>query len=572
MLNRSKPVYRRRADPAKDPSQACSGHKKLDWLDVRLTTFLTVALLVTLLSLGNATVHANQPPNILFIYADDWGWGDLPFHGHPDLKTPNLDRLAKQGTDFHQFVVCNPVCSPSRTAIVTGQYPVRHGVHQHFASHDENLARNMPDWLDPKAPLLPHMLKQAGYATGHYGKWHLCGNGKVENPPMPSEYGFDDSAGWTGPARNVFEGTSVAQFGGSAHDKIGAAYQTTAAVEQTLAFIRKVHQQPFYVNLWIHETHHLVSATDEDKLAYPDTPEPQRTYYSAVTRADKQIGRVLSLLDELKLTENTIVIFSSDNGPENSMEKPDQKLYYSVGTTGGLRGRKRSLYLGGVNVPFIVRWPGVVPAGRVDQTSVLAGVDVMPTLLAACKVAPPTNYRSDGENVLSAWKGEAFRRAAPLFWEWRGPHSQEADWPTHAIRDGDYVLLHDESATRIELYDVIKDRGQSNNLASADPTLAAQLKSQIDQWRKTLPTEFKQSRPPSEFRAAKAKAAPPEATKNASNDRTAIFQRWDKDKDGRLTLQEYGSGLKKNDEAPKRFQAFDKNGDGSLTVEEFVRP
>ncbi|MEZ5384941.1 MAG: sulfatase-like hydrolase/transferase [Prosthecobacter sp.] len=293
---------------------------------------LLVLLVTFVLALDSS---AAEKPNILFIYADDWGFGDLACHGHPHLKTPNLDRLAREGTDFHQFTVCNPVCSPSRTAIVTGQYPARHGVHQHFASHAENEARGMPDWLDPKAPLLPRILKEAGYATGHFGKWHLSGQGKDIAAPLPAEYGYDEAAVWTGPGRNVFEGTTIEKLAGDAHDKQGASFLTTAAAEHVLRFIREAGEKPFYVNFWLHETHHLVSATDEDKKAYPDTAEPQRTYYAAVTRADKQVGRVLALLDELKISDRTLVIFSSDNGPENSHPEPGQKFYFTWVTPAG---------------------------------------------------------------------------------------------------------------------------------------------------------------------------------------------------------------------------------------------
>jgi arylsulfatase A-like enzyme len=511
-------------------------------------------------------VSAEPPrPNIVFIYADDWGFGDLACHGHPHLKTPNLDRLAREGTDFLQFTVCNPVCSPSRTAIVTGQYPARHGVHQHFAGHAENVARNMPDWLDPKAPLLPRVLHDAGYATAHYGKWHLSGQGGGITAPLPAEYGYDDAAVWTGPGRSVFEGSSVEKQAGDAHDKVGAAFQTIAATDNALRFIRSVKDRPFYVNLWIHETHHLVAATEEDKEAYPETAEPQRTYYAAVTRADKQIGRVLALLDELKLADHTLVIFSSDNGPENSHAEPNQKFYHSVGSTGGLRGRKRSLYFGGVNVPFIVRWPGVVPAGRTDKTSVLAGVDVMPTLLAALDIDAPAGYQSDGVNVLNAFKGAPFQRDAPVFWEWRGPHSQEADWPTHALRDGDHVLLHDETFARVELYNVIADRSQQQNLAGQKPEMVTSLKSKLDVWRATLPTPFQQSG----SRTAPAKPAPV-APQTVPLDRAAVFKRWDKDADGQLSLEEYTDGLAKKEDAPRRFKAFDKSGDGKVSAGEFV--
>lgn len=521
-------------------------------------------LFVLLCALVSLSPAADSRPNILFIYADDWGWGDLACHGHPHLKTPNLDRLVKEGTDFHQFTVGNPVCSPSRTAIVTGHYPARYGVHQHFAGHAENVARGMPDWLDPKAPLLPRLLKNAGYTTAHFGKWHLSGGGL--DAPLPSEYGYDDAAVWTGPGRSVFESTSIQSMAGDAHDQQAASFLTTAATEHALRFIRAAKEKPFYLNLWIHETHHLVSATDEDKKAYPDTAEPQRTYYSAITRADKQIGRILSLLDELQLTDKTLVVFSSDNGPENSMPEPDDKLYHSVGTTGGLRGRKRSLYLGGVNVPFIVRWPGQVPAGRTDKTSILSGVDVFPTILAATGIPAPEGYTSDGLNILPAFKGGPFTRPQPVFWEWRGPHSHEADWPTHAIRDGNHILLHDENFTRVELYNVHSDRAQQQNLASAEPERVTSLKAKLDTWRATLPTPFKQS--PSGNR--KARNETPPAKSKPAPDRATAFKRWDKNNDRLLTLKEYTNGLSKKDDAPDRFKKFDQNGDGQLSPSEFI--
>ncbi|TDU81008.1 N-acetylgalactosamine-6-sulfatase [Prosthecobacter fusiformis] len=519
---------------------------------------LSALFLVTLNSL-----HAERP-NIVFIYADDWGWGDLACHGHPELKTPNLDRLAKEGTDFQQFVVCNPVCSPSRTAIVTGQYPARHGVHQHFASHEQNAERGMPDWLDPKVTLLPRLMQQAGYKTGHFGKWHLSGGGRDMSPPLPAEYGYDEAAVWTGPGRSVFDDTDMKNQLGRGEERSVACFQTTAATEHALRFIQAAKDQPFYLNLWLHEAHHLVAATEEDKQAYPDTAEPQRTYFASLTRADKQIGRVLALLDELGLTKNTLVIFSSDNGPENSMPDPGQKFYYSVGDTGGLRGRKRSLYMGGVNVPFLVRWPGAVPAGRVDKTSVLAGVDVMPTVLAACGIQAPTDWQSDGTDIIAALKGETFTRPEPLFWEWRGPNVTEANWPQLSMRDGFHTLLMSFDAKRIELYDLAHDRKQENNLATAQPERTAKMVQAILAWQKTLPSP----KPPV---AAKTQARKPAKSGSAkpSADLQAVFGRWDKDGNGSLTLAEYTDGLSKKDNAPQRFKTFDKNDDGLVSVEEF---
>jgi len=161
--------------------------------------YILLFSLLVLSGCGNqhAESRAQGKPNIVFIYADDWGWGDLSCHGHEWLKTPNIDRLASEGMDFQQFNVLNPVCSPSRTAVMTGKYPARFSVHQHFASPTANRNRNMPDWLDPKPTMLPRLFQQAGYRTGHFGKWHLT-NGGVEGAPKPEAYGIDEYAVFNG--------------------------------------------------------------------------------------------------------------------------------------------------------------------------------------------------------------------------------------------------------------------------------------------------------------------------------------------------------------------------------------
>jgi N-acetylgalactosamine-6-sulfatase len=292
-----------------------------------------------------------------------------------------------------------------------------------------------------------------------------------------------------------------------------------------------------------------------------------------VTRADKQVGRVLALLQELGEVDNTIVIFSSDNGPENSMPKPDQKFYFSVGDTGGLRGRKRSLYMGGVNVPFIVRWPGHVPAGRIDTTSVIAGVDVLPTLLAATGIPMPEGYKPDGINVMAAFKGEPFTRTQPLFWEWRGPNAHEADWGQLAMRDGFYALVMSFDGQRTELYDLTKDRAQENDLSTAQTERVASMTAALRAWQTTLPAPPKTTAAATPNNARKpAPKAKGEATGKPAPDRAAAFKCWDTNHDNALTLEEYTDGLAKKENAPQRFRNFDKNGDGKVTVEEFTSP
>ncbi len=185
------------------------------------------------------------------------------------------------------------------------------------------------------------------------------------------------------------------------------------------------------------------------------------------------------------------------------------------------------------------------PAGRVDTTSIIGGVDILPTVLAVLQIPTPPNYQSDGCNAVSAFRGERFDRSAPLFWEWRGPHKQLSDWPTHAMRDGDFVLLHDETFQRIELYNVHQDREQSNNLADREGSRVQAMKAQLDAWRATLPTPFKQSPDPSLTRAGSEQKSSPPTTTQPDRSRESVFKRWDKNNDGQLTLQEYTDGLAK---------------------------
>ncbi len=422
----------------------------------------------------NLVNNNGQGPNIIFIYCDDLGWGDLACHGHPGIQSPNIDQLAEEGTDFHQFMVANPVCSPSRTAIITGRFPSRYGVHQHFASHQENVNRGMPDWLSTDVPSLPRLLKEAGYRTSHYGKWHLSGGGGTETP-LPSAYGYDDAAVWNGPGRNVFEGSNIGKPSGDA-----SSFLSIAATDHAVRFIEESGDKPFFINLWLHETHNVVSATEEDRKPYSGVAEPQQTYYSAVTRMDRQVGRILDAVKSAGIDDHTLIMFSSDNGPENSTPR----LEYSVGVTGGMKGQKRSLYMGGVCTPFIVRWPGHVPAGRVEKESLIGGVDVLPTLLAAAGVELPADYLPDGINALPAFLGQELHRTKPLFWYWQGP-AQGPNWPRFGMRDGYWTLLMDDNIA--ELYNVHDDRGQQKNLAARYPERVESMKKSISDWKSTLP-------------------------------------------------------------------------------------
>ncbi|HUQ73051.1 MAG TPA: sulfatase/phosphatase domain-containing protein, partial [Planctomycetaceae bacterium] len=191
---------------------------------------------------------------------------------------------------------------------------------------------------------------------------------------------------------------------------------------------------------------------------------------------------------------NTLVVFSSDNGPENTHATMKEMRggyggFYSIGETGGHKGRKRSLHEGGVNTPFIVRWPGQIPAGRVDKTTALSATDLLPTLCAAVGVQLPVEFLGDGENMLPAWRGQAQARTKPIFWDWNGTDRPQTNWPRWAVRDGDWKLLVDDDR-RAELYRVSEDRAEAHNLAGQRPEIVAQLREKLADWRASLPTEL----------------------------------------------------------------------------------
>ncbi|MDX9747543.1 MAG: sulfatase-like hydrolase/transferase [Paludibacter sp.] len=415
---------------------------------------------------------SNSRPNIIFIFADDWGFGDLGVHGHKGLKTPHLDKMASEGIDFHQFYVCSPVSSSSRTALITGQFPSRHLVHEHFAAPELNESRGMPNWLNPAVVTLPKLLKQSGYKTAHFGKWHLSSDGKA-GTPLPVEYGYHESRVYNGAGPQVERGPA----------EYPTAIFTENSVNYTQDFIRANKNSPFFVNLWIHETHQPIEPSPEMRIPYKDVPEPQQSYYSVVSSADKHLGRLFQFLKDEGLDDNTLVVFSSDNGPEHNNAPT---TWNSVGETAGLKARKRSLYNGGVKVPFIVRFPGVVPAGKVDSTTVLAAVDILPTLCDVAGVNLPEGYVSDGEKITDALIGKTFKRNKPIFQYWQGS-AAGLNWPRLSVIDGKYKLLMTYDKSRIELYDHLNDWGEMVNLAEKEPSEVARLSEMCYSYYHSLP-------------------------------------------------------------------------------------
>ncbi len=432
-----------------------------------------------------AQASKTSQPNIVFIFADDWGWGDLSCHGHPWIKTPNIDRLAREGTDFHRFTVASGVCSPSRAAIMTGQFPARHCIDGHFAHVPDNARRNMPDWLSPSAPSLPRMLQSAGYSTAHYGKWHLANN-MIPDSPTPASYGYDDYGAFNCSGEQM-----------PVHDD---ARRAIAFMESAVA-----DKKPFFINLWIHEPHTPFHTVPKYEWRFREMPnEAERIYASVLSHADDRIGEVLDAIDRLGIAENTLIIFSSDNGPAHAPASSKPELTYdsatgagwglgaAKGSTAGRKGWKGSLFEGGINVPFIARWPGKVPAGNVDSESLISAVDLLPTFCELAGTTPPPAYFPAGVSQVGALTGHpAPERAKPLFWRFEAtwpPKKEEPDhWVARAIVDSHWKLVANKDASRLELYDLNQDPLEKNDLSKAHPEIVAELRQKLAAWHDSLP-------------------------------------------------------------------------------------
>jgi len=439
-------------------------------------------------------------PNIIFILTDDQGWGDAKFAGHPYVKTPNLDKFSSQSTWLRQFYVSSTVCSPSRCAFMTSHYPARHQIHGHFAEHRRNASRHMPDWLDPKTPTLADLLKGAGYATAHFGKWHM---GDGEGAPPPTDYGFDvcKTVASSGP-----------QLGDEDSEPYFRAKSTALMVDETIRFIRGHKDRPFYVNFWTLLPHAPLKPTPEQLAVYDglaaDAKSPafdkgmqdyltksknlnsqMKVFCASLTDLDTQLGRLFTALEEMKLADNTIIYYSSDNGPEDY--RTSNASNAGVGNTGPLRARKRSMYEGGIRTFGLVRWPGHVPAGRREETSVTGAVDFLPSICKLAGVEVPESIQPDGEDVSDIWLGTSRSRKGPLYWEWLftvGGGKEGGYMPPRlAVRDGDWKLFVNHDGTGAQLYNIPADIGEEHDLSAQHPEVVKALTEKARAWAGTLP-------------------------------------------------------------------------------------
>jgi N-acetylgalactosamine-6-sulfatase len=458
---------------------------------IRTTVLLLIVLSMNLFTACSGR-GSSDPPNIIFILADDLGAGDLHCTGHPYVLSPNLDKLAEQGIRFERAYMAGAWCAPSRYGLMRGQFPAR----------DFDRSRN----LKPDEPSVTSMLHEAGYNTAHFGKWHMTKGD--EYAYSPDDFGINEHF------LTNYDGQANTWTKEERNEKYWRAKTTDAYVDKTIDFVKKNQalptRKPFYVNLWIYPTHSYIYPTPEQLEVYRelkvdyadfspyqqeflkfvaehgDIDQSMQAYCADVTAMDKALGRLFDFLKKEGLHTSTLVVFTSDNGPgplttqvisesvvERYQSRPD--LLNSVGSAMTYKERKISLHDGGIRVPFIISWPGTVPGGKVDKASLIHGTDWLPTIASICGIKlPAANF--DGTNVQTAFLGKRFERTKDIYWTQAGTVA--------CLKDPWKGILNKNDEFR--MYDIIKDPEERNNLVSVHPEMAENFKREILAWKKEM--------------------------------------------------------------------------------------
>jgi len=396
----------------------------------------------------------NQP-NIVIGLCDDLGYGDLSCYGHPHIRTPNLDKLAAEGMRLTDCYAAAPVCSPARAGMLTGRTPYRSGVY-------DWIPNNNAMHLKREEITVAKLLKEAGYATCHTGKWHCNGKFNSAEQPQPNDHGFEH---WFSTQNNslpthhnpnnfVRNGEAVGEMKG---------YSSELIVQEAIDWLKTKwdRSKPFCLFVWFHAPHEPIATGPEFMEMYEGKKEA--IYYGNVTQMDHEFGRLMKTLDEMGLRNETFVIFTSDNGPETLNRYRGANR--SFGSPGQLRGMKLHMYEGGIRVPGIIRWPGRTKAGTICGEPA-NGTDILPTLCAMTGTNVPSDRPIDGASILPIFEGKKIKRKVPLYWRYDRSLSKPL---TVAMREGNWKILADNKMTKFELYNVRKDIAEEHNLATSEP-------------------------------------------------------------------------------------------------------
>ncbi len=423
------------------------------------------------------------PPNIVVILADDLGWMDLHCQGNPLLDTPQLDRLAKQGMRFTDAYAAAPVCTPTRAAMMTGKSPARLAITNHAPGHRPGFVPKGQDLAEAETltylPLgevtIAERLKKAGYATGFIGKWHLShrkgadANGPWEPQLRPEHQGFDLNIGGCdrGGPPSFFEPYGIPNI----PPRRKGDYLPERLADECISFLRTNQAKPFFLCWWDYSVHYPIQAPEQLIQKYRQRPGVKDPAYAAMIEGmDTAIGRVLQELDFLGLATNTLVLFTSDNGSLFGNEP--------------LRANKGFLYEGGIRVPWIVRWPGIVKPGSTCSVPVIS-TDTYSTLLEAAGLKPVPEQAPDGESLLPLLRQTGSLQRKALYFHYPNYAFHQRNRLGGAIREGDFKLIRNYDDDSLELYNLAADLGETRNLSATHPEMTQRLTAKLESWLKS---------------------------------------------------------------------------------------
>lgn len=427
---------------------------------IHLLTFVVLAVVPPgIISADDAT-----QPNFIVFLTDDQGWGDLGCYGHPEIKSPNLDQFAAEGLRLTQCYAACSVCSPSRSAILTGRTPYRNGVwrwipggsHYHLRDSEITIAT---------------LLQQHGYETCHAGKWHLNGKFNSDEQPQPDDHGYDH---WLATQNNAAPNHMNPVNYVRNRQEVGPMEgpSSVIAANEAISWLksRKDSTTPFFITVWTHEPHLPIESATEYMQLYPDIEdEGLRQHHGNITQLDDAFGKLMAAVDEMGYRDNTMVMFTSDNGPEGN-----GKSGRTRGSTGGLRGRKRHTHEGGIRVPGIVRWPGRIKAGSVSDTPVI-GSDIFPTVCDVLDIPLPADRTIDGSSLVPLFTDKPIERDQPLYWR----NHLAAEEFRVGLRIGDWKIIGSDDLSAFELYNISHDPQEMMNMAEGEPTRFETLKKRL---------------------------------------------------------------------------------------------
>ncbi|MAV34196.1 MAG: arylsulfatase [Planctomycetaceae bacterium] len=435
-------------------------------------------------AIAAACLGADTRTNFLIVLCDDLGYGDLRCYGNQELHTPHLDNFAASGLRLTSCYSAHPNCSPSRTGLLTGRTPTRVGIH---------------NWIPMLSPMhvptsevtVATLLRDHGYDTALAGKWHLNGRFNLTGQPQPGDHGFNH---WFATQNNclpnhkdpynfVRNGIPLGPLKGYAADLVAA---------EASYWLRELRDtsKPFFLYVSFHEPHEPIATDPQHQRHYPAGDPSYAAHHGNITQMDAAFGRLMATVDELSLRENTLVLFTSDNGPA-------QTVFHPNGSTGRLRDKKGYIADGGIRVPGIIRWPGKAAAGSVSNTP-LIGTDILPTFCAIAEVAVPADRVLDGASFLPLLDGQPIERETPLYWHFyaaRGAHKvalRRGDWKLSAelkavtIRDRGGIHPLDQRAIKtarlgeMELYNLSDDIGETTDLKRSQPALFGELRAMLE--------------------------------------------------------------------------------------------